>query len=630
MAIKLFDLGFNIKLENLSNTLRGLVKLHSHMEAVNKSAEATAHMREYSQNLGMLGAGALAAGGVLAGAVAATVGPAMKAQAEWAHVATAMNDGADTMKHLNEVQETTAKLASNGVIGVEQLGQAYYIARSNMLDHADALKAVAAAQNLVTGTTVNAADASAQMESTTRTLTTLAMQGGGSIAGYADQLAKLQSQYSFKDIGEVTNALQYAMPAAKGAGVAVEQMNAALAMLSAGGLHGPEAGTAFQETVAKLTTDNKLLPFVARTKQGGLDLVGTLGNLKAALGNLAPLQRARELKSLGFGERDIRGVDIMMDKVSQLSAVQNDLANSQGAAAKLAAIRMGAADEQLARLANNWDLLKESIGAPLLGAVASAAGGIARVMQHINAFAHAHPQIMKFIVTFAAVTAGVLLLVGGIGLLISALAFVGATVAPVAVLLGVSVGWLAALAAGAIAVAAAIMTWWPQIESFFATMIPRAFNWGANLLKTLAKGIASAVMYPVHAIEGVFGKVARFIPQSPAKEGPLRNLHRARIVETIADTITPAPMVNAIRRVAMATAIAAPMMVGTAAGFAIASSGRQSAAAAAPVVINVTYAPVINGAGSPDEWAKAAKAHADELMRIIDDKMQRRARLSFE
>jgi hypothetical protein len=375
------------------------------------------------------------------------------------------------------------------------------------------------------------------------------------------------------------------------------------------------------------------LPFVARTKQGGLDLVGTLGSLKAALGNLSPLQRARELKSLGFGERDIRGVDIMMDKVSQLGAVQKDLANSQGTAAKLAALRMGAADEQLARLANNWELLKESIGAPLLGAVASVAGAIAHVMQRINAFAHAHPQIAKFIVTFAAVTAGVLLLVGGIGLLISALAFIGATVAPVAALLGVSVGWLAALAAGAIAVAAAIMTWWPQIESFFATMIPKAFNWGANLLKTLAKGIASAVMYPVHAIEGVFGKVARFIPHSPAKEGPLRNLDRVRIVETIAGTMKPAPMVHAIRRVAAAAALAFPIAVATANGTAMASMSspaRQSASAAAPVVINVTYAPVINGAGSPDEWVKAAKAHADELMRIIDDKMKRRARLSFE
>lgn len=160
-------------------------------------------------------------------------------------------------------------------------------------------------------------------------------------------------------------------------------------------------------------------------------------------------------------------------------------------------------------------------------------------------------------------------------------------------------------------------------------MIPKAFNWSVNLLKTLAKGIASAVMYPVRAIEGVFGKVARFIPHSPAKEGPLRNLDRVRIVETIANTIKPAPMVHAIRRVA-AAAIAAPLMVGMAAGPAIASGGRQSASSAAPVVINVTYAPVINGAGSPDEWAKAAKAHADELMRIIDEKMKRRARLSFE
>jgi TP901 family phage tail tape measure protein len=628
MAIKLFDLGFVLKAidQGLTGTLK---RVESQMKSIESTAEKVQPLKEWGESMAAAGAVAGAAGGAIALALKSTVDSAMSAQAEWAHVATAMNDGADTMRHLNEVQETTEKLAAKGVIGVERLGQAYYIARSNMFDHADALKAVAAAQNLVTGTTQNAADAAAQMEPATRTLTTLSQMTGRSIGSLADQMAKLQSSYAFKDIGEVTNALQYAMPAAKGAGVAVEQMNAALAMLSAGGLHGAEAGTGFQEMVAKLTTDNKLLPFVARTKQGGLDLVGTLGNLKAALGNLAPLERARELKTLGFGERDIRGVDIMMDKVGQFGAVEKDLANSQGAAAKLAAIRMGAADEQLSRLSNNWDLLKESIGAPLLGAVASVAGGLARVMQRLDAFAHAHPQITKFIVTFAAVTAGVLLLVGAIGVLVGGLAFIGATVAPVAALLGVSVGWLAALAAGAIAVGAAIIIWWPQIKSFFAKTIPEAFNWGVNLLKTLAKGIESAVLWPVHAIEHVFSKVAQFIPHSPAKEGPLRNLDRVRIVETIADTIKPAPMVHAIRRVAMAAAIATPIAIGAAGSSAMAASSpaRASSASAAPINIHVTYN--VNGV-SADEFVAAAKKHRDELVRLIEEATRRRARLSFE
>ncbi|HJU10073.1 MAG TPA: hypothetical protein VJ728_04310 [Candidatus Binataceae bacterium] len=45
-----------------------------------------------------------------------------------------------------------------------------------------------------------------------------------------------------------------------------------------------------------------------------------------------------------------------------------------------------------------------------------------------------------------------------------------------------------------------------------------------------------------------------------------------------------------------------------------------------PITFNVNY--TINP-GSPDDWVKAARSHADELMRIIDAKLTRRARLQF-
>jgi hypothetical protein len=56
-------------------------------------------------------------------------------------------------------------------------------------------------------------------------------------------------------------------------------------------------------------------------------------------------------------------------------------------------------------------------------------------------------------------------------------------------------------------------------------------------------------------------------------------------------------------------------------------SGRAAERGAVSITIN--YAPVINGPTSPDEWVKAARRHADELMRIIDAKLARRSRLEF-
>jgi hypothetical protein len=73
----------------------------------------------------------------------------------------------------------------------------------------------------------------------------------------------------------------------------------------------------------------------------------------------------------------------------------------------------------------------------------------------------------------------------------------------------------------------------------------------------------------------------------------------------------------------------------TAAPIVIAAPERKTAAAMAgtapsrgtqPVTINVGY--TVNAA-SPQDWVRAARQHADELMRIIDDKLTRRQRLQF-
>jgi hypothetical protein len=128
-------------------------------------------------------------------------------------------------------------------------------------------------------------------------------------------------------------------------------------------------------------------------------------------------------------------------------------------------------------------------------------------------------------------------------------------------------------------------------------------------------------MYPVRAIENMAGKMARFLRgHSPIPEGPLRNLNMG--VE-IARTITPAPMLSAIRRVAMVTALAAPMMVGAGAPSATAAGGAPGAAS-----INITVHYHVT-AGSPEEFVKAARKRAEELTKILKDRAAVHARREF-
>jgi hypothetical protein len=119
---------------------------------------------------------------------------------------------------------------------------------------------------------------------------------------------------------------------------------------------------------------------------------------------------------------------------------------------------------------------------------------------------------------------------------------------------------------------------WAAVKQFFK-------DWGLTVFGFI---VAPFAMIPyeiykhIDAIKGAAKAVARaiasfFVGHSPIPEGPLCNLNMG--VE-IARTITPAPKLTAIQRVALATAIAAPMMVGAGAP-AIASAGAGRA-----IVIN--------------------------------------------
>lgn len=251
----------------------------------------------------MMGAGALAAGGAMAAGLGYVLKPAIEMQSEMKRVEEAMSAGEDVAKHAAEAQKKAEELSAKGVISATELAESYYVARMNGMKHTDALVAMNAANDLTIATTKNAADAQAQLSSTTRTLTTLSKLSGAGMNELGDQLAAMQTRYAELDISEVTSGLTYAIMAQTK--MKVEEVNAALAELSMGGLHGGMAGEAFREMVMKLTTKDTLEPFIRLTKQGGFDLAATLDALYAKVGNLSPVAQTQALKALGFNLRDI-------------------------------------------------------------------------------------------------------------------------------------------------------------------------------------------------------------------------------------------------------------------------------------------------------------------------------------
>lgn len=77
------------------------------------------------------------------------------------------------------------------------------------------------------------------------------------------------------------------------------------------------------------------------------------------------------------------------------------------------------------------------------------------------------------------------------------------------------------------------------------------FVWGINLftagqkiIRSLWEGMKSLASKPVQLMKDIAQKIRNFLPFSPAKEGPLSDIHRIKFIETIAQTIQPAPLIT--------------------------------------------------------------------------------------
>jgi hypothetical protein len=171
---------------------------------------------------------------------------------------------------------------------------------------------------------------------------------------------------------------------------------------------------------------------------------------------------------------------------------------------------------------------------------------------------------------------------------------------------------------------------WDKIKAFFGdlwenvkgkfmdfmdwlTGIPkRMYTAGANIVKSIWDGIKSFINKPIDAIKGMVTKIREYLPFSPAKVGPLRDIHKIRLVETIADSIKPNSLVKAMKVTTAAAMIAVNPVMGKGAG---SISGASKGGASINYSPNVT----ING-GSPsakEDFKKMLKDHEKDITKML-------------
>lgn len=172
-------------------------------------------------------------------------------------------------------------------------------------------------------------------------------------------------------------------------------------------------------------------------------------------------------------------------------------------------------------------------------------------------------------------------------------------------------------------------------------LITKVFEFGKKIGDMLAGGILSKIGKTKDAI-GKHAQIIRdHLPHSPAKTGPLKDLHKIKISETIADAIKPMPIIkamnNALNLKTGGTAWLSAFNGLASAKLMTSALNQQSAkanvrgASSGSVVIN--YNPTINLAGSTssakDDFAQMLKKHKEEILNIVRKENERMLRLAY-
>lgn len=150
-------------------------------------------------------------------------------------------------------------------------------------------------------------------------------------------------------------------------------------------------------------------------------------------------------------------------------------------------------------------------------------------------------------------------------------------------------------------------------------LVAKAFECGRKITSMLAEGIMSGLAKVKSCIVKVAQVIRDHLPHSPAKTGPLKDLNKVKIVETIASTIKPMPLKNAM------TKTLSFMTNGTL----NVSKGKIGTSSGASFVVQYNPTITISGTESKEEFVKLLKRHKDEVVNIMRREFERKERLAY-
>ena len=177
------------------------------------------------------------------------------------------------------------------------------------------------------------------------------------------------------------------------------------------------------------------------------------------------------------------------------------------------------------------------------------------------------------------------------------------------------------------------------VFEFLGSLGGQFYDAGVGFIDQIIEGIKAQIGALKDTVAGMAQSVRDYLPFSPAKVGPLADLDRVKIAETVAMSINPKPLMDAMGGMAMAgvQAIAPAAAQGLPSLPSFLSPAPTPVPAGVPAPVgggtNINFAPQITlQGGSPsvkEDLLNTLRGFAPDLVRLVNQEMERQNRRKF-
>ena len=327
------------------------------------------------------------------------------------------------------------------------------------------------------------------------------------------------------DIAMLGETMKYVAPVAGSLGVGFEDLALAAGLMGNAGVKASQAGTSIRSGLSRLIKPTKEVTnamskygiTLKKTKDGNLDLGGTIEVLRNKMKDIDPVTRSAALAAI-FGQEAFSGwAEIVTTTDEDFKKLQNSIANSAGEAERINEIYRNTAQGALTELQSAFEGVAINIGNAFIPMMQDASKYLNEIATAFNNLDPALQQnVAKFLLVVAAVGA-VLLAIGmlapivtGITLVIKALAVICGVVAAAFAFICTPVGAVMAVILAFNAAVVLVLANWgksmEQMKTSCKNAIDNMITWWKNFTSIITAPIKAGIEIVKTIKEKVTGK----------------------------------------------------------------------------------------------------------------------------